>query len=115
MQNSDNKMGCQPVIKILFGISTPIICSMMIQALYNVVDSIYVAHISDNALTAVSIVFPFQLLMIAVATGSGVGINIVVSSLLGKKDFVNVGRAVKNCLILGCINFMFLGIPGFFG
>lgn len=107
-------MGSQPVTKMLFGISMPMICSMMIQALYNVIDSMYVAHISGNALTAVSIIFPFQLLMIALATGSGVGINIVVSSLLGKRDIVNAGKAAKNCLILGCINFAVLGISGFF-
>lgn len=114
MQNTDNKMGSQPVTKMLFGISIPIICSMMIQALYNVVDSMYVAHISGNALTAVSIVFPFQLLMIALATGSGVGINVVVSSFLGKKDLVNAGKAAKNSMIVGCMNFMVLGISGFF-
>lgn len=114
MQNTDNKMGSQPVTKMLFGISMPIICSMMIQALYNVIDSMYVAHISGNALTAVSIVFPFQLLMIALATGSGVGINIVISSLLGKKDLVNAGKATKNGLLLGCVNFTVLGISGFF-
>lgn len=114
MQNTDNKMGSQPVTKMLFGISMPIICSMMIQAFYNVIDSMYVAHVSGDALTAVSIVFPFQLLMIALATGSGVGIHIVVSSLLGKKDFVNAGKTAKNSLVLGCINFMVLGISGFF-
>lgn len=114
MQNTNNKMDSQPVTKMLFGISTPIICSMMIQALYNVIDSIYVAHISDNALTAVSIVFPFQLLMIAVSTGSGVGINIVVSSLLGKRDLPRAVKASKNSLLLGCINFAVLGVSGFF-
>lgn len=114
MQNTNNKMDSQPVTKMLFGISMPVICSMMIQALYNVIDSMYVAHISGNALTAVLIVFPFQLLMIALATGSGVGINIVVSSLLGKKDLVHAGKAAKNSLILGCINFTVLGISGFF-
>lgn len=114
MQSLNNKMGSQPVTKMLFGISMPIICSMMIQALYNVIDSMYVAHISGNALAAVSIVFPFQLLMIALATGSGVGINIVVSSFLGQKDLVNAGKAAKNSLFLGCINFTVLGISGFF-
>lgn len=114
MQSANNKMGSQPVTKMLFGMSMPIICSMMIQALYNVIDSMYVAHINGNALTAVSIVFPFQLLMIALATGSGVGIPIVVSSLLGKKDLVNAGKAAKNSLLLGCINFVVLGISGFF-
>lgn len=77
MQNTSNKMGSQLVTKMLFGRSMPIICSMMIQALYNVVDSIFVALISGDALTAVSIVFPFQLLMIALATSSCVGINIL--------------------------------------
>lgn len=114
MPNTDNKMGTQPVTKMLFGISMPIICSMMVQALYNVVDAMFVAHISGNALTAVSIVFPFQLLMIASATGSGVGINIVISSLLGKKDLTGAGKAAKSSLILGCINFGVFGVSGFF-
>lgn len=71
MQSTGNRMDSQPVTRMLFGISMPIIASMMIQALYNVVDSMYVAHISSNALTSVAIIFPYQLVMIAVATGSG--------------------------------------------
>lgn len=88
-------MGSQPVIKMLFGISMPIICSMMIQALYNVIDSMYVAHISGNALTAVSIVFPFQMLMIALATGSGAVLNMILDPIMifGLFGFPKLGVA----------------------
>lgn len=69
----ENKMGIMPVNKLLVSMSIPMIISMLVQALYNVVDSMFVAQINENALTAVSLAFPMQNLMIAVATGTGVG------------------------------------------
>lgn len=70
-------------------------------------------RISNDAPTAVSIAFPFKLLIIVLATGLRVGINIVVSSYLGKRDYPNAGRAAKYSLILDCMNYAVLGIPGF--
>ena len=79
----ENKMGILPVPKLLFQMALPVIISMMIQALYNVVDSMFVAKINENALTAVSLVFPVQNLLIAISAGTGVGINSLLSRSLG--------------------------------
>ena len=75
----ENKMGVMPIPKLLISMSLPMIISMIVQALYNVVDSIFVSQISENALTAVSLAFPIQNLMIAVASGTGVGVNALLS------------------------------------
>ena len=79
----ENKMGVMPVGKLLVSMSVPIMISMLVQALYNIVDSMFVAKLNENALTAVSLAFPVQNLMIAVGTGTGVGINALVSLSLG--------------------------------
>ncbi len=78
-QTRENKMGVMPVNKLLISMSLPMIISMLVQALYNVVDSIFVAKLSEDALTAVSLAFPMQNLMIAVASGIGVGMNALLS------------------------------------
>ena len=80
----ENKMGVMPVGKLLFSMSLPIMISMLVQALYNVVDSMFVARVSENALTALSMAFPIQNLMIAVSTGLGVGLNAVLSRALAR-------------------------------
>lgn len=92
-QQAENKMGVMPVGKLLFSMSLPMMISMLVQALYNVVDSMFVARISENALTALSMAFPIQSLMIAMAAGLGVGLNAVLSRALGAKDGQGVGRA----------------------
>lgn len=89
-------MGVMPVGKLLFSMSLPIMISMLVQALYNVVDSMFVARVSENALTALSMAFPIQNLMIAVSTGLGVGLNAVLSRALGAKDEKGVNRAATN-------------------
>lgn len=81
----ENKMGIMPIGKLVFNMSLPMMVSMMVQALYNIVDSIFVAKLSENALTAVSLAFPLQTLLIAVATGTGVGMNALLSKSLGRK------------------------------
>ena len=96
----ENKMGVMPVGKLLFTMSLPIMMSMLVQALYNVVDSMFVARVSENALTALSIAFPIQNLMIAVSVGLGVGLNAVVSRALGAKDTKGVNRAATNGIML---------------
>ena len=83
--SSENKMGVMPINKLILSMSIPMMLSMLIQALYNIVDSMFVAQISENALTAVSLAFPAQNLMIAVATGTGVGITATLSRSLGEK------------------------------
>ncbi|MDD6806774.1 MAG: MATE family efflux transporter, partial [Clostridiales bacterium] len=82
-QAKENKMGIMPVNKLLITMSLPMMLSMLVQALYNVVDSIFVAMINEDALTAVSLAFPLQSLMIAFAGGTCVGINAILSKALG--------------------------------
>ncbi len=84
-QQKENKMGIMPVGRLLIQMSLPMMISMLVQALYNIVDSIFVAQISEKALTAVSLAFPIQTLIIAVSTGTGVGINALLSKRLGQK------------------------------
>jgi len=79
MNERENKMGVMPVGKLLISMSVPMMISMLVQALYNIVDSMFVAQLNENALTAVSLAFPVQNLMIAVGAGTGVGVNALVS------------------------------------
>lgn len=112
-QNSSDKMGTMPVGKLLLSMALPMIIAMMVQALYNVVDSIFVSRISENALTAVSLVFPLQMLMIAVSTGLGVGMNAAISRSLGERNPKRAGQIALNGLflsLLGCVAFLFVGI-----
>ena len=83
---AENKMGVQPVGRLLAGMAVPMMISMLVQALYNVVDSIFVSRLSENALTAVSLAFPLQNLMIAVCAGTTVGMNALLSRSLGAKE-----------------------------
>lgn len=109
---AENKMGVMPVPKLLFQMSLPIMLSMLVQALYNVVDSIFVARINENALTAVSLAFPMQNLMIAIAVGTGVGVNALLSRSLGGKDFGTANETAKNGIFLAfisCIVYTLLG------
>ena len=96
----ENKMGVMPVHRLLLTMSGPMMLSMLIQALYNVVDSMFVSYISEAALTAVSLAYPMQNLMIAVATGTGVGINALLSRNLGEKNFVMANRTAGNAIFL---------------
>ena len=103
---TENKMGVMPVSKLLLSMSVPIMASMLMQALYNVVDSIFVAQISEDALTAVSLAFPVQNLMIAVAVGTGVGVNALLSRSLGEKNFKEANRAAVNGIFLFFLSFL---------
>ena len=96
----ENKMGTMPVGRLLFSMAVPMMVSMLFQALYNVVDSMFVARVSENALTALSMAFPIQNLMIAVSAGLGVGLNAVLSRALGAKDEKGVNRAATNGIML---------------
>ena len=108
----ENKMGTMPVGKLLFQMSLPMMISMFVQSLYNIVDSIFVARIAENALTAVSLAFPMQNLMFSVIIGTGVGINSLLSRRLGEKNFDAVDKVANNGIFLticGAIIFMIVG------
>ncbi len=99
-------MGTMPVNKLIITMSLPIIASMLIQALYNIVDSIYVAKLSEDALTAVSLAFPYQNLMIAVGTGTGVGVNAYLSTNLPMKDFETAGKTANVSVFLAIVSWV---------
>ena len=86
VQPKENKMGTMPINKLLLNMSLPMMIAMLIQALYNIIDSMFVAQISENALSAVSLAFPMQNFMIAVGTGTGVGVNALLSKLQTKRQ-----------------------------
>ena len=112
---AENKMGVMPVNKLLISMSVPMMISMVVQALYNVVDSIFVAQISEKALTAVSLAFPVQNLMIALAVGTGVGINALVSRRLGEKNYPAANSTADNGIFLNAMHFLlFLALGLFF-
>lgn len=96
----ENKMGTMPVNKLLISMSLPMIISMLVQAMYNVVDSVFVAQISENALTAVSLAFPLQNLMIAFAGGTAVGVNALLSRSLGEKNQDHVNHTATNSVFI---------------
>lgn len=110
-----NKMGTMPVGKLLFSLSAPAMLSMMINSLYNVIDSIFVARYSEAALTAVSFVSPIQLLMIAVGVGTAVGINSLVSRRLGAGRLEDANEAASSGLKLGVVNWIFFALICGFG
>ena len=96
----ENRMGTQPIPGLLMSMAVPMMLSMMVQALYNVVDSIFVAKLSEDALTAVSLGFPMQNLLIAFATGLGVGINALLSRSLGEKNQRMVNESARQGFFL---------------
>ena len=114
--STENKMGVMPVGKLLLSMSVPMMISMLVQALYNIVDSMFVAQLNENALTAVSLAFPVQNLMIAVGTGTGVGVNALVSRSLGEKNTEHANKAANNGVYLSLFSFLaFALLTGIFG
>ncbi len=111
----ENKMGVMPIPKLLISMSLPMIISMLVQALYNVVDSMFVAQLNENALTAVSLAFPIQNLMIAVAAGTGVGVNALLSKSLGEKKYETANTIAKNGILLGILSSLVFAILGLLG
>ncbi|MDO5423484.1 MAG: MATE family efflux transporter [Eubacteriales bacterium] len=108
-------MGYMPVPKLLFSMALPMILSMLVQALYNIVDSVFVSRITENALTAVSLAFPMQNLMISVASGTAVGINALLSRSLGAGDRKNVTLSALNGIFLELMSFVVFALIGLFG
>lgn len=111
----ENKMGVMPVNKLLLTMSLPMMVSMLVQALYNIVDSIFVAQISENALTAVSLAFPVQNLMISVASGTAVGVNAILSRSLGARDREGASSAARHGILLVFISYILFAIFGWYG
>ena len=111
---TENKMGVMPLNRLLISMSVPMMISMLVQALYNIVDSMFVAQLSENALTAVSLAFPAQNLMIAVATGTGVGVNAALSRNLGEKNFDRANRIAGHALFLAAMSYIVFALFGLF-
>lgn len=111
----ENKMGIMPVPKLVITMSLPIMISMLVQSLYNIVDSIFVAKISEDALTATSIAYSAQILQIAVAVGTGVGVNALISRRLGAKKYEEANEAATTGLILTVASSLFFVLWGIFG
>lgn len=110
--HEENKMGYMPINKLLFGMSVPMMISMLVTALYNIVDSIFVAQISENALTAVSLANPIQTLMIALGAGTGVGVNALLSRSLGEKNYEKAGDVAKNGIFLAGVSYLVFLVIG---
>ena len=110
---AENKMGTMPIGKLLFNMSLPMMISMLVQALYNIVDSIFVAKLSENALTAVSLAFPLQTLLIAVATGTGVGMNALLSKVLGERRSDEADKIAVNAAFIYFLSYLVFLILGF--
>ena len=113
--HQENKMGTMPVNKLLLSMSLPMMASMLVQALYNIVDSIFVAKISEDALTAVSMAFPLQSLMISVAIGTCVGVNAILSKSLGEKNFKRANATADNGIFLAAASYILFLLIGLFG
>ena len=109
---AENKMGAMPEGRLVVTMSFPIMLSMLVQALYNIVDSAFVARISEDALTAVSLAFPVQLMMIAVATGAGVGVNALLSRRLGQKKQAEADAVAANGIFLSICFWLICAVLG---
>ena len=111
----ENKMGTMPENKLLLSMAVPMMISMLVQALYNIVDSIFVSRICEDALTAVSMAFPWQNIVIAIAVGFGVGINALLSRALGQKNDERVNQVAVNGLLLAGLSYLLVLVAGLIG
>lgn len=111
---NENKMGTVPVNKLLVSMATPMVLSMLVGALYNVVDSLFVSHYGENALSAVSLAFPIQNIIIATGTGVGVGINALLSRYLGRKEQKAVNQTALHGILLGIVFYIIICFFGLF-
>lgn len=109
----ENKMGNMPMGKLMFTMSLPIMISMLVQALYNIVDSMFVARVSQEALSAVSLCYPVQTIMVAIACGTGVGFNTLLSRCLGEKKFKKADQVILHGLVLAFVNWLIFLVLGF--
>lgn len=114
-KREENKMGTMPVKRLILSMSLPMMASMLVQALYNIVDSVFVSRIGEDALTAVSMAFPVQMLMVAVAGGTGVGVNALLSRSLGEKKFEVADKAANAGVFLMAVSYVVFCLFGIFG
>lgn len=114
-EKQENKMGVMPEGKLLVSMSLPVMLSMLMQALYNIVDSMFVARISERAVAAVSLAFPVQLMMIAIASGTGVGINALLSRRLGQKRQAEADAVAANGVFLAVVWWLVFAVLGALG
>lgn len=110
----ENKLGTMPIPKLILNMSLPIMASMLVQALYNVVDSIFVAHYDPRCITAISLAFPVQSLMIAFSVGTSVGMNSLLSRRLGEKHFKDADAAAKNGIFISFLTSIVFALFGLF-
>lgn len=110
----ENKMGVMPITPLVLSMSFPIMLSMLVQALYNVVDSLFVAHYSHKALTAVALAFPMHSLVIALSVGTSIGVNSLVSRKLGAQDQAGANKAAGNSIVLAVLGWAFFAILALF-
>ena len=103
VQTEENRMGTMPVNRLLVSMSLPMIISMLVQAMYNIIDSIFVSRIDEAALAAISMAFPIQSLMIAVSSGTCVGVNALLSRSLGEHNQKEAQKAAQNGIFLAVI------------
>lgn len=111
-QTRENIMGTMEINPLLVKLSVPMMISMLVQALYNVVDSVFVSHVSESALTAVSLAFSLQNVMIAVGVGTGVGVNAMLSKSLGEKNQSRANATAKNGIFLSLCSFVVFLVIG---
>ena len=109
-----NKMGVMPEGRLVWTMSLPAIFSMLIQAFYNVIDSIFVAQLGEDALTAISLVFPLQMLLVAIGVGTGVGVNSLISRRLGQRNKDGANKAATHGFLLSFVNWFLFAIFGLF-
>ena len=112
LSEPENIMGTMDVNPLLIKLSIPMMISMLVQALYNVVDSIFVARVSENALTAVSLAFSLQNMMFAVGIGTGVGVNALLSKSLGEKNQSRANKTAENGLFLALCSYLVFLVLG---
>ena len=113
-KNEAIKMGTAPIGRLLASMAWPAILSMTVNALYNIVDSIFVSRISQEALTAVSFVMPMQMIMVAMTVGSGVGVNSVIARRLGAKNYEEASKAASISVRIGIFNYLIFALIGIF-
>ena len=109
---SENKMGVMPVGRLLAGMAVPMMISMLVQAFYNIVDSVFVSYVNENALNAVSLAFPLQQLMIAFCGGTAVGMNALLSRELGAKQYEKVNKIAGSGILVSFLSFVVFAVLG---
>lgn len=109
---SENKMGVMPVGRLLAGMAVPMMISMLVQAFYNIVDSVFVSYVNENALNAVSLAFPLQQLMIAFCGGTAVGMNALLSRELGAKHYEKVNKIAGSGILVSFLSFVVFAVLG---